>query len=81
MKLIFTRRLAELMDNEEFLREYLEESMAALGITMEIRMIKPLHKPTQVQLYQIIAGNWMAEKENSFMNGGILADYCGTAKV
>jgi hypothetical protein len=46
MKLIFTRRLAELMDNEEFQREYLEESMAALGITMEIRMIKPLHKPT-----------------------------------
>jgi len=47
MKLIFTRRLAELMDNQEFQRENLEESMPALGITMEIRTFKPLHKPTQ----------------------------------
>jgi hypothetical protein len=47
MKLIFTHRLAELMDTQEFQRESLEESMAALGITMETRTFKPLHKPTQ----------------------------------
>jgi SNF2 family DNA or RNA helicase len=81
MKLIFTHRLAELMDNQEFQRENLEESKAALGITMETRTFKPLHKPTQLQPHQIIAVNWMAEKENSLAKGGLLADYCGTGKV
>jgi len=45
MKLIFTSRLAELMDNQEFYRENLEELIAALGITMETRTCKLLHKP------------------------------------
>jgi SNF2 family DNA or RNA helicase len=81
MKLIFTHRLAELMDNQEFNRENLEKSMAALGITMETRTFKPLHKPKQLQPHQLIAVNWMAEKQNSWANGGLLADDCGTAKV
>jgi SNF2 family DNA or RNA helicase len=80
MKLIFTRRLAEMMDNQQFQRENLEESMAALGITMEIRTFKPLHKPTQLQPHQIISVNWMTEKENSLPKGGLLADDCGTGK-
>jgi SNF2 family DNA or RNA helicase len=81
MKQIFTRRLVELMDNLEVQRENLEASMAAFGITMEIRTSKPLQKPTQLQLNQIIAVNWMAEKENCLVKGGLLADDCGTGKV
>ena len=69
------------MDNQEFLRENLEESMTALGSTMENRTFKPLHKPTQLQPHQIIAVNWMTEKENSLAKGGLLADDCGTGKV
>jgi len=59
------------MDNQEFQWENLEESMAALGITMEIRTFKPLYKPTQLQPHQIIAVNWMTEKENSLAKGGL----------
>jgi SNF2 family DNA or RNA helicase len=55
--------------------------MAALGITKEIRTFKLLHKPTQLQPHQIIAVNWMAEKENSLPMSGLLADDCGTGKV
>ena len=55
--------------------------MAALGITMEIRTFKPLHKPTQLQQHHIIAVNWMAEKENSLAKCGLLADDCSTGKV
>jgi len=36
------------MDNQEFLRENLEKSMAVLDITMEIRTFKLLHKPMQL---------------------------------
>jgi SNF2 family DNA or RNA helicase len=71
----------ELMDNQEFQRENLEESMAALAITMEIRTFKPLHTPTQLQPQQIIAVNWMTEMENSLPKGDLLADDCGTGKV
>jgi SNF2 family DNA or RNA helicase len=81
MKLIFTCRLPELTDNQRFQRENLEESMSALGITMEIRTFKQLHKPMQFQPHQIIAVNWIAEKENSLAKGGLLADDCGTGKV
>jgi len=81
MNLIFTRRLAELLDNQEFQREDLVESMAALGITMEVRTFKPLHKPTQLQPHQIIVVNRMAEKEISLAKGGLLADDCGTGNV
>jgi hypothetical protein len=70
MKLIVTRRFAELMDTQEFQRDNLEESMAVLGITMEIRTLKLLPKPCQLQPHQIIAVNWMAEKENSLAKGG-----------
>jgi len=69
------------MDNQEFQREILKESMAALGITMEIKNFKPLHKPTQFQPHQMIAVNWMAEKENSLAKGGLLADDCSTGKI
>jgi len=69
------------MDNQEFQRENLEQSMAALGITMEIRTFKPLQRPTQLQLRHLIAANWMAEKENNLAKGGLLADDCGTGKV
>jgi len=62
---MFTRKLAELMDNVKFQRENLEQSMAAFGITMEIRPFKPLRKPTQLQPYLIIAVNRMAEKEKN----------------
>jgi SNF2 family DNA or RNA helicase len=81
MKLIFTRRLAELMDKQQFQGQNLEESMAALGITMQIRTFRPLHKPTQLQPHQIIAVNWMTEKENSLAKGGLLADDYRTGKV
>jgi SNF2 family DNA or RNA helicase len=81
MQVIFIHRLVEMMGNPDFQRENLEESMAALGITMEIRTFKPLHKPTQLQPHQTIAANWMAEKENSLAKGGLLADNCSTGKV
>jgi len=81
MNLFLTHRLAELMDNQDFQRENLEESVAVLGITMETRTFKPLHKPAQLQPHQIISGNSMAEKENSLAKSGSLADDCGTGKV
>jgi SNF2 family DNA or RNA helicase len=81
MKLIFIRRLAELMDNRECQREHLKELTASLGITMGIRAFKPLHNLTELQPHQIIAVNWMAEKENSLAKGGLLAEDCGTGKV
>jgi len=58
----------------------MEESIAALGITMETRTCKLLHKPTHLQPYQIDAVNLMAELENSFAKGGLLADACGAGK-
>jgi len=69
------------MDNQELQRENFEESMAVLGITMEIRTFKLLHKPMQLQPHKIIAVNWMTEKENSLAKGGSLADDWGTGKV
>jgi len=81
MNLFLTHRLVELMDNQDFQRENLEESVAALVITMETRTLKPLHKPAQLQPHPIIAGNSMAEKENSLAKSGLLADDCGTGKV
>ena len=69
------------MDNQEFQRENLEESIAVLGITMETRTCKSLNKPTQLQPHQIVAINSMVEKENSLVKGGLLADDCGTGKV
>jgi SNF2 family DNA or RNA helicase len=81
MKLIFAHRLAELIDNQEFQRDNLQESLAALGITIETRTFKPLHKPMQLQPHQIIAVNWMAEKGNSLAKGGLLADDCDSGKV
>ena len=81
MKLIFTRRLAEQIDNLQFQTETLEESMAVLGITREIRTFKPLNNPTQLQPHQTIAGNWMAVKENSMVKAGQLADDCCTGNV
>jgi len=69
------------MDNREFQRENLEESIAVLGITRETRTFKSLHKPMQLQPHQIIAVNWMAENENCFAKGGLLADDCGPGKV
>jgi len=39
------RRLAELMDNLKLQRKNLEESMAPLDITMQIRTHKPHHNP------------------------------------
>jgi hypothetical protein len=58
------------MDSKEFQRQNLEESMAALRLTMEIRTFKLLHNPTQFQLGHTIAVNWMAEKENSLATSG-----------
>jgi SNF2 family DNA or RNA helicase len=69
------------MDHQEFQREKLEESMAKLGITMEIRTFKLLHKPTQLQPHQIMAVNWMSEMESSLAKGGSFADACHTGKV
>ena len=43
--------------------------------------MKPLQKPTQLQPDQIIAVNWIVEKENSLVKGGLFADDCGTGKV
>jgi len=54
--------------------------MAVLGITIETRTFKRHHKPTQVQLHQIMAANWIAEMENSLPKGGLLADNWGTGK-
>jgi len=48
------------MDTQEYPREYLEESMAALRNTMETRTLKPLHQPTQLQPHEIIAVNCTA---------------------
>jgi len=69
------------MDSKEFERQNLEESMAALGLTMEIRTFKLLYKPTHFQLCQTIAVNWMVEKEKSLAKSGWLADDCSTGKV
>jgi SNF2 family DNA or RNA helicase len=69
------------MDNLQIQRDNLKESMAALGITMEMRTCRQLHKPMQLQPHQVIAVNWMAQKENSLVKGGLLADDYGTGKV
>jgi len=66
------------MDNQEYQKENVERSIAALGITMESRTFKLLHKPMLLQPHQIIAVNWMAEEENSLAKGGLLADDRGT---
>ena len=55
--------------------------MAAFGITMEIRTFKPLLKPMQLQPHQILAVNWIAERDNSFAKGGLAADDCGPGMV
>jgi hypothetical protein len=59
----------------------LEESIAALGITTEIKPFKLLHTPTQLQPHQLIAVNFTEEKENTLAKGGLMADDCSTAKV
>jgi len=69
------------MDNQEFWRENLVGSMAALGITMKIRTFKPLNKPTQLQPHHNIAVDWMAQKDISLAKGGLSADNCSTGKV
>jgi len=61
MKLIFTHRLVELIDNQKCHSEIFEKSMAALGITMETRTLKPLLKLMQLQPHQISAVNWMVQ--------------------
>ena len=81
MKIIFTCRLAELMDKREFQRENLEESMIVSDITMEITTFKSLHKPTELQLHQRITLNWVAVNEKSMAMGGVLAEDCGTGDV
>jgi SNF2 family DNA or RNA helicase len=81
MKVLVTHRLAELIDNQEYQRESLEDPMAALGITMETRTFKPLHNHTKLQPHQIIAVKWIAEKEKRFLKGGLFADDCGTGMV
>jgi len=81
MKRIFTCRLAEQMDIQEFHWDNLDESMAALGITMEIKQFQLLHKPTQLQPHQIFAVNLTGEKENTLVKGGLISDDCRTAKV
>ena len=69
------------MDNQEFYRENLEELIAALGITMETRTCKLLHKPMVWQPEQIIAVNWMAGKVNRMAKGSLFANNCGTRRV
>jgi len=81
MKINFTHRLGELMDNHKFHSENLEESTAVIGITMETKTLMRLQKPMQLQPSHIISVNWMAEKENSFVKGSVFADNCGTSKA
>jgi len=81
MKLIFPCQLAELMDDQGFQGENLKESIVALGFTLETRTFKLLYKPTQLQSHIIVAVNWMAENENSFRQGGLLADDCSPCNV
>jgi len=66
MKSLFTFRIKELIDNWQMQRENLEQSIAAICITIENRSFKLLCKPVQFQSQQIIAINWIAEKENFF---------------
>ena len=70
-----------LKDNWVFQKEHLEGSIAALGIAIETRTFKLLHKPMQLQPHQILAMSWIAEKENSLVKGGSVADNSGTGKV
>jgi hypothetical protein len=58
------------MDNQECQRDNLQVSMGVLGITMDIRTFRPLHKPTLLQLHQLVALIWIAEQENCLVTGG-----------
>ena len=78
---MFTPGIAELMDNHEFLRDSLEQSISSLGITMETRTFKRLRKPIRLQSRQIHAVNCMTQKEQCLVKGGSLADDYNTAKV
>jgi len=69
------------MDKQQFESENLDESMPALCIIMEIRTFKLLHKPRQLQRDQIIAVNWIPEKKNRLVKGGLLSDDCSTANI
>ncbi|KAF8537190.1 hypothetical protein BDD12DRAFT_888355 [Trichophaea hybrida] len=48
---------------------------------MENRTFLPLKTTTQLHPHQIDAVNWMAEKENSLEQDGLLADHCSTGKT
>jgi len=62
IKYIFTYKLAEPKNNQQLQREIMEESMAALVITMEIRTLKQLHQLLQQEALHNCVVNWTAEK-------------------
>jgi hypothetical protein len=64
-KLLLTCSLAELIDNQEFQRDHLEESMAVFSITMEIRTFNPHFIYMKLESLEFISMNWIAEKESS----------------
>jgi hypothetical protein len=74
-------RLADLKNNKNFVRENVQEMCKVLGITMENRIFFPLRTTIQLHPHQILAVNWMAEKDSSLEQGGRWADDCGTGKV
>ena len=55
------------MNNKNFYRENMEEVYNMLGITMENIIFLPLKTTTQIYPHQIVAVNWMVEKENSLV--------------
>jgi SNF2 family DNA or RNA helicase len=69
------------MNNKNIQRENGKELYKALRITMENRTFLPLRTTTQLHPQQIVAVNWMVEKESSLEHGGQLADDCGTGKA
>ncbi|KAF8543076.1 hypothetical protein BDD12DRAFT_802362 [Trichophaea hybrida] len=81
MNNIYEDRLTDLMNNENFQRENVEELCKTLGITMENRIFLPHKTTTQLDPHQIDAVNWMADMENGLEQGVLLADDCGTSKT
>ena len=69
------------MNNKDFQRENVEELYKALGITMENRTFLPLRTTTQLHPHQIVAVNWLTDKESGLEQSVLLADDCGTGKV
>ena len=74
-------RLVDLTNNENIQRENVKELCKTLRIIMENRTFLPLKTTTQLHLHQIVAVNWMVEKENGLEQGGLLTDDCDTSKV